>query len=99
MHIKGQSRFQATLFPERLDELITEDNPVRVIDAFIDALEDIPEEMIHTIPVRLEPCDVPEPFTTLHWCDLFEAEGFDRLAGAIEFGLKQRAAGPLLPGP
>ena len=38
MHIKGQSRNQATLFPERLDELITEDNPVRVIDAFIDAL-------------------------------------------------------------
>ena len=38
MHIKGQSRAQATLFPERLDELITEDNPVRVIDAFIDAL-------------------------------------------------------------
>ena len=39
MHIKGQSRNQATLFPERLDELISEDNPVRVIDAFIDALD------------------------------------------------------------
>ena len=39
MHIKGQSRAQAMLFPERLDELITEDNPVRVIDAFIDALD------------------------------------------------------------
>ena len=39
MHIKGQSRSQATLFPERLDELISADNPVRVIDAFIDALD------------------------------------------------------------
>jgi transposase len=39
MHIKGQSRNQATLFPERLDELISEDNPVRVIDAFVDALD------------------------------------------------------------
>ena len=39
MHIKGQSRDQATLFPERLDELMTEDNAVRVIDAFIDALD------------------------------------------------------------
>jgi len=39
MHIKGQSRNQATLFAERLDELISEDNPVRVIDAFVDALD------------------------------------------------------------
>lgn len=39
MHIKGQSRHQGTLFPERLDELIREDNPVRVIDAFVDTLD------------------------------------------------------------
>lgn len=39
MHIKGQSRHQGTLFPERLDELIGEDNPVRVIDAFVDHLD------------------------------------------------------------
>jgi transposase len=39
MHIQGQSRHQATLFPERLDELIIGDNPVRVIDAFVDALD------------------------------------------------------------
>jgi transposase len=39
MHIKGQSRHQGTLFPERLDELIGADNPVRVIDAFVDHLD------------------------------------------------------------
>lgn len=39
MHIQGQSRDQATLFPERLDDLIAEDNPVRVIDAFVDTLD------------------------------------------------------------
>lgn len=39
MHIRGQSRHQGTLFPERLDELIREDNPVRVIDAFVDTLD------------------------------------------------------------
>jgi len=39
MHIQGQSRDQATLFPERLDDLIGADNPVRVIDAFVDSLE------------------------------------------------------------
>lgn len=36
--IKGEARTQATLFPERLDDYITEDNAVRVIDAFIDGL-------------------------------------------------------------
>jgi transposase len=37
--IEGRDRDQATLFPERLDEAISADNPVRVVDAFIDALD------------------------------------------------------------
>lgn len=37
--IEGENRFQATLFPESLDEYIAEDNPVRVIDAFVNALD------------------------------------------------------------
>ena len=36
--IQGQDRTQSTLLPELLDEYITEDNPVRVIDAFVDQL-------------------------------------------------------------
>ncbi len=38
-HIQGQSRHQATLFPESLDELIPGDHPIRVIDAFVDSLD------------------------------------------------------------
>ena len=37
--VEGENRSQATLFPERLDEYISEDNPVRVIDAFVEALD------------------------------------------------------------
>ena len=37
--IKGESRKQTTLFPEALDDYITEDNPIRVIDVFIDSLD------------------------------------------------------------
>jgi len=29
-HIKGHSRHQSTLFPEALDDFVTEENPVRV---------------------------------------------------------------------
>jgi len=38
-HIKGQSRTQATLFPEALDDFVTDENPVRVIDAFVDSVD------------------------------------------------------------
>ena len=37
--IEGENRFQATLFPESLEDYIAEDNPVRVIDAFVNALD------------------------------------------------------------
>ena len=37
--IEGESRAQATLFPERLDDWIAEDNPVRAVDAFVDELD------------------------------------------------------------
>ncbi|ETX08622.1 MAG: hypothetical protein ETSY2_04275 [Candidatus Entotheonella gemina] len=56
----------------------------------LDALQEIPEEMIHTVPVRLEPCQVPELFASLHWCDLFVSDGSDRLEEAIRYGLEQR---------
>ena len=36
--IEGEARTQATLLPERLDDYITKDNPVRVIDVFIDGI-------------------------------------------------------------
>ena len=36
--VEGEDRNQSTLFPERLDEYIAEDNPVRVIDVFVDEL-------------------------------------------------------------
>ncbi len=37
--VEGIDRGQATLFPEYLEDFIDEDNPVRVIDAFVDNLD------------------------------------------------------------
>jgi hypothetical protein len=37
--IEGVDRGQGTLFPERLEDWIAEDNPVRVIDVFVDELD------------------------------------------------------------
>lgn len=37
--IEGEVRTQSVLFPERLDDWIAEDNPVRAVDAFVDELD------------------------------------------------------------
>jgi len=37
--IEGEDRNQATLFPERIDDYVAEDSPVRVVDVFIDDLD------------------------------------------------------------
>jgi hypothetical protein len=35
----GHDRSQSTLFPERLDDYLAEDDPVRAIDVFVDELD------------------------------------------------------------
>ena len=37
--ITGEARTHATLFPEKLDDYISEDNATRVIDIFIDGID------------------------------------------------------------
>jgi transposase len=37
--VDGEDRSQSTLFPERLDDYICEDNPVRVVEAFVEELD------------------------------------------------------------
>jgi len=38
-HIKGHSRSQVTPFPEAIDDFVTKENPVRVIDVFVNGLD------------------------------------------------------------
>jgi transposase len=38
-HVKGKNRSQATFFPEVLDDFVSTENPVRVIDVFVDELD------------------------------------------------------------
>ena len=37
--VVGDDRSQSTLFPERLDDYVGDDNPVRAIDVFVDELD------------------------------------------------------------
>jgi transposase len=38
-YIEGQQRSQSVLFPEQLEDWISEDNPVRAVDAFVEELD------------------------------------------------------------
>src|SRR5919106_6601831 len=37
--VEGEDRRQATLLPECLDDYVAQDNPVRIIEAFVDELD------------------------------------------------------------
>jgi len=64
--IEGEARTQATLFPERLDDYITEENPVRVIDVFIDSLN-LSDLGFKTIPaIRGRPAYHPSTMLKLY---------------------------------
>jgi TIR domain len=58
----------------------------------LDTLEEMPEGRIHTIPVRLDDCRIPDQFRDIQWCDLFDEYGFERLMLAIRYGIQQRSA-------
>ena len=44
--VEGEDRKQATLLPECLDDYIAEDNPVRVIDVFIEVYAPSPHLLL-----------------------------------------------------
>ena len=50
--IEGQDRQQVTLLPESLDDFIGEDNPVRVVDAFVAELNLVELGFERTVPAR-----------------------------------------------
>ncbi|MEX2198796.1 MAG: IS1182 family transposase [Burkholderiales bacterium] len=37
--VEGEDRSQSTLFPERLDDYVAEDNPVRAVEVFVETLD------------------------------------------------------------
>lgn len=45
----------------------------------LDIAETIPDDQVFIIPVRLEPCEVPERLTKLQWCDAFVREERQKL--------------------
>jgi formylglycine-generating enzyme required for sulfatase activity len=57
----------------------------------LDVWQELPEGTIHTIPVRLDDCDVPEQFRRYQYANLFDPNGFDRIVRAIRAELAKRS--------
>ena len=53
--MKAELKPRYSLFPEALDEYITEENPVRVIDVFVDQLD------LTMMGVNVEPAETGRP--------------------------------------
>jgi formylglycine-generating enzyme required for sulfatase activity len=56
----------------------------------LDALDQTPEGTIYLIPARLERCQAPDRLSDLHWVDLYEPDGFEKLKQALDFELSKR---------
>lgn len=50
----------------------------------LDVLGEIPQGHIFLIPLRLEPCEVPDHLSFLHWLDLKDEKDYEKLFEAIE---------------
>jgi TIR domain len=50
----------------------------------LDEAEQQPEGAIFLIPAKMEPCEVPDRLSRLHWVDLQAEQGFERLCRSLE---------------
>jgi formylglycine-generating enzyme required for sulfatase activity len=58
----------------------------------LDELDQMPEDKIYLIPVRLEDCTVPDRLESRQWVDLFAPRGFEKLTRALDYELGERPA-------
>jgi hypothetical protein len=77
--VEGLDRGQSTLFPASLDDYVTEDNPVRAVDVFVDGLDldklgfvgvqplDTNDLLLELLDLAFQPRNA-----SLSWCRLSE---------------------------
>ncbi len=58
----------------------------------LEVLEEIPEDQIFIIPLRLDECEVPDRFRHIHYVDLFEDGAYQKVLDAI--GSSQSGSSP-----
>jgi hypothetical protein len=62
------------------------------VKEFLEQRKRRPEGSIYLIPIRLENCPVPIGISDLHYADLFETDGWERLIASLEEAGRQKSA-------
>lgn len=58
----------------------------------LDRADEQPEDTIFLIPVRLAQCEIPRRLSHLHYVDLYQPQGFDKLLKVLQDDNSQRRA-------
>ena len=58
-HVNGTTRDQTVLFPDTIDKYVAKENPVRVIDAFVESLN-LEKTRVQT-PIPWKSSNLPAP--------------------------------------
>jgi hypothetical protein len=66
----------------------------REIRIAVDALQELLDDDIYIIPVRLEDCPMPKSLSLFQWVDYFRNDGRERLSKAIKTGMKRLGFSP-----
>ena len=61
------------------------------LSEFLEQLKRRPEGSIYLIPVRLDSCTVPARLANLHYTDLFQADGWDRVFASLEIAEREQS--------
>jgi hypothetical protein len=56
----------------------------------LDILDEMLDDDIYLIPVRLEECQTPQTLSNLEWVNLFEENGYSRFVNAVCEGARRR---------
>ena len=60
------------------------------VETALDLWREMLNSDIFLLPVRLEPCEVPQSLQDFNYVDMFEKDGWSKLMQAIQMGLEQR---------
>jgi CHASE2 domain-containing sensor protein len=65
----------------------------REVKYALDTAEEQPEGSIFIIPLKLDECEVPGRLSHLHWVNLFESDGYEKLLASLRAKSGQAAPG------
>jgi hypothetical protein len=61
----------------------------------LDAADEQPEGTIFLIPLKLEECNIPDRLRHLHYVNLYDETGYDRLIASLQERAKTIVAAPI----